>query len=130
MANAELKALTAADLAGLAALADDSGLCGEGLGGEPGIFSARWAGPDKDFRLAMQLVEDNLGRIGPDAGRDAHFICALSPCWPDGHVANFEGRVDGTLVRPPAGHHGLGDGPCFKTRTAGRTHGEKCGRTG
>src|SRR3546814_2165987 len=124
MANAELKALTAADLAGLAALADDSGLCGEGLGGEPGIFSARWAGPDKDFRLAMQWVEDNLGRIGPDAGRDAHFICALSLCWPDGHVENFEGRVDGTLVWPPRGDKGFGYDPMFQPWHHDLTFGE------
>src|SRR3546814_12196725 len=116
MANAELKALTAADLAGLAALADDSGLCVEALGGEPGIFSARWAGPDKDFRLAMQLVEDNLGRIGPDAGRDAHFICALSLCWPDGHAENFDGRVVRTPLWPPRGDTAFGFDQMFPPR--------------
>lgn len=114
IANAELKARSAADLSGLPALADDSGLCVEALGGEPGIFSARWAGPDKDFRLAMQLVEDNLERTGPGTGRDAHFVCALSLCWPDGHVENFEGRVDGTLVWPPRGDNGFGYDPMFQ----------------
>lgn len=114
IANAELKARSAADLSGLPALADDSGLCVEALGGEPGIFSARWAGPAKDFALAMQLVEDNLERVGPDGGRDAHFICALSLCWPDGHVENFEGRVDGALVWPPRGDKGFGYDPMFQ----------------
>lgn len=114
VANAELKARSATDLSGLPALADDSGLCVEALGGEPGIFSARWAGEAKDFGLAMQLVEDNLGRVGPHAGRDAHFVCALSLCWPDGHVENFEGRVDGTLVWPPRGDKGFGYDPMFQ----------------
>ncbi|PTD26255.1 RdgB/HAM1 family non-canonical purine NTP pyrophosphatase [Sphingomonas fennica] len=114
IANAELKARAAADLSGLPALADDSGLCVEALGGEPGIFSARWAGETKEFGLAMQLVEDNLGKLGPDVGRDAHFICALSICWPDGHIESFEGRVDGTLVWPPRGDKGFGYDPMFQ----------------
>ncbi|AGH48227.1 dITP/XTP pyrophosphatase [Sphingomonas sp. MM-1] len=114
VANAELKARAAADLSGLPALADDSGLCVEALGGEPGIFSARWAGETKDFGLAMQLVEDNLGKLGPDVGRDAHFVCALSICWPDGHIESFEGRVDGTLVWPPRGDKGFGYDPMFQ----------------
>ena len=112
VANAELKAMQAADLSGLPALADDSGLCVEALNGEPGIFSARWAGPGKDFGLAMQLVEDNLAK-NPDAPRDAHFVCALALAWPDGHVEWFEGRVDGTLVWPPRGEHGFGYDPMF-----------------
>lgn len=114
IANAELKALQAADLSGLPALADDSGLCVEALGGEPGIFSARWAGPDKDFSLAMRLVHDALERQGPDAGRNAHFICALALAWPDGHVEAFEGRVDGLLVWPPRGTKGFGYDPIFQ----------------
>ncbi|MPT47364.1 MAG: RdgB/HAM1 family non-canonical purine NTP pyrophosphatase [Sphingobium sp.] len=114
IANAELKALTAADLSGLPALADDSGLVVEALNGDPGIFSARWAGPDKDFGLAMQKVWDALGEKGPDAGRDAHFICALALAWPDGHVEAFEGRVDGTLVWPPRGDKGFGYDPIFQ----------------
>jgi XTP/dITP diphosphohydrolase len=124
VANAELKALQAADLSGLPALADDSGLCVEALGNEPGIFSARWAGPDKDFGLAMQLVEDNLARTGPEANRDAHFICALALAWPDGHVEWFEGRVDGTLVWPPRGSRGFGYDPMFIPDGHEQTFGE------
>ncbi len=112
-ANAELKALLAADLSGMPAIADDSGLCVEALGLEPGIFSARWAGPDKDFGLAMRLVEEHLERAGPEAGRDAHFMCALAVAWPDGHLEVFEGRVDGVLVWPPRGTRGFGYDPMF-----------------
>ena len=114
IANAELKALQAADLSGLPALADDSGLCVEALGGEPGIFSARWAGPDKDFNLAMRLVHDAVTAKGPEAGRNAHFMCALALAWPDGHVEAFEGRVDGVLVWPPRGTQGFGYDPMFQ----------------
>jgi len=114
IANAELKALQAADLSGLPALADDSGLCVEALNGDPGIFSARWAGPDKDFNLAMRLVWEAIGAKGPDAGRGAHFICALALAWPDGHVEAFEGRVDGMIVWPPRGDKGFGYDPIFQ----------------
>jgi XTP/dITP diphosphohydrolase len=124
VANAELKALQAADLSGLPALADDSGLCVEALGGEPGIFSARWAGQERDFGLAMRLVEQNLAGKGPDAPRDAHFVCALALAWPDGHVEWFEGRVDGTLVWPPRGTHGFGYDPMFQPIGHDRTFGE------
>ena len=113
LANAELKALQAADLTGLPALADDSGLCVDALNGEPGIFSARWAGETKDFRVAMQRVNDAIEATGPDASRDAHFICVLALAWPDGHVEWFEGRVDGTLVWPPRGTGGFGYNPIF-----------------
>jgi XTP/dITP diphosphohydrolase len=123
-ANAELKARAAADLSGIPALADDSGLCVEALNLEPGIFSARWAGPDKDFGYAMRLVEEHLVRVGPEAGRDAHFICALSLCWPDGHVETFEGRVDGTLVWPPRGTQGFGYDPMFLPHGYSETFGE------
>ena len=108
VANAELKALQAADLSGLPALSDDSGLCVDALKGEPGIFSARWAGPDKDFALAMRRVEDRFAALPPETGRDAHFVCALALAWPDGHLEWFEGRVDGTLVWPPRGDKGFG----------------------
>jgi len=108
VANAELKARAAADLSGLPALADDSGLCVEALGGDPGIFSARWAGESKDFDAAMALVEQRVQESGPDAPRDAHFVCALALAWPDGHVEWFEGRVDGHLVWPPRGENGFG----------------------
>jgi XTP/dITP diphosphohydrolase len=124
IANAELKARQAADLSGLPALADDSGLCVEALGGEPGIFSARWAGPKKDFGDAMRLVEQKLEQAGPDAGRDAHFICALALAWPDGHVESFEGRVDGVLVWPPRGDHGFGYDPVFQPIGHEQTFGE------
>ncbi|WP_028967021.1 RdgB/HAM1 family non-canonical purine NTP pyrophosphatase [Sphingomonas phyllosphaerae] len=111
--NAELKARAAADLSGLPALADDSGLCVDALGGDPGIFSARWGGPEKDFGHAMRLIEDKLAET-PDAPRDAHFVCALALAWPDGHVEWFEGRVDGTLVWPPRGDKGHGYDPVFQ----------------
>lgn len=114
LANAELKARSAADLSGLPALADDSGLAVEALGGDPGIYSARWAGEQKDFGLAMRLVHEHLERAGPAAGRDAHFICALSLCWPDGHIESFEGRVDGLIVWPPRGTQGFGYDPIFR----------------
>ena len=132
LANAELKALQAADLTGLPALADDSGLCVDALGGDPGIFSARWAEPGfkvpsmrsmdgspaqggegKDFKVAMQRVNEAIEAVGPDASRDAHFICVLALAWPDGHVEWFEGRVDGTLVWPPRGTGGFGYNPIF-----------------
>jgi XTP/dITP diphosphohydrolase len=113
-ANAELKARFSADLTGLPALADDSGLCVDALDGDPGIFSARWAGEPRDFGRAMELVESNLKAKGPDAGRDAHFVCALSICWPDGHVVTVEGRVDGHLVWPPRGDKGFGYDPMFQ----------------
>lgn len=114
VANAELKARSAADLSGLPALADDSGLAVEALGGDPGIYSARWAGESKDFGVAMQLVHEHLERAGPEAGRDAHFVCALSLCWPDGHIESFEGRVDGRIVWPPRGTQGFGYDPIFQ----------------
>lgn len=122
--NAELKAMQAADLSGLPALADDSGLCVEALNGDPGIFSARWAGESKDFGLAMRLVEDNLQKLGPDVDRDAHFICALALAWPDGHVEWFEGRVDGLLVWPPRGENGFGYDPMFLPDGHEQTFGE------
>ncbi|UVO49854.1 RdgB/HAM1 family non-canonical purine NTP pyrophosphatase [Sphingomonas sp. SUN019] len=121
--NAELKARAAADLSGLPALADDSGLCVAALGGDPGIFSARWAGEAKDFGLAMRLIEDNLART-PDAPRDAHFVCALALAWPDGHIEWFEGRVDGTLVWPPRGDQGFGYDPMFLPVDGSETFGE------
>jgi XTP/dITP diphosphohydrolase len=124
VANAELKALQAADLSGLPALADDSGLCVEALNGDPGIFSARWAGETKDFAVAMQRVEDKLAALPPDTGRDAHFVCALALAWPDGHVEWFEGRADGVLVWPPRGEHGFGYDPVFVPHGHDVTYGE------
>ena len=107
-ANAELKARAAADLSGLPALADDSGLCVDALKGDPGIYSARWAGEAKDFGAAMALVHQRMDEAGAELGRDAHFVCALSLCWPDGHIETFEGRIDGTLCWPPRGTRGFG----------------------
>jgi XTP/dITP diphosphohydrolase len=123
-ANAELKAREAADLSGLPAIADDSGLCVDALQGDPGIYSARWAGPDKDFGVAMRLVEQHLQEAGPEAGRDAHFICALSVAWPDGDIVTFEGRIDGTLVWPPRGTLGFGYDSMFVPLGGTRTYGE------
>ena len=124
VANAELKALQAADLSGFPALADDSGLCVEALGGEPGIFSARWGGDGKDFDLAMRRVEERLAALGPDVSRAAHFVCALALAWPDGHVEWFEGRVAGTLVWPPRGDRGFGYDPMFVANGMDQTFGE------
>jgi XTP/dITP diphosphohydrolase len=124
VANAELKAQQAADLSGLPALADDSGLCVEALGGEPGIFSARWAGENRDFNEAMRRVEAAIAASGPNPGRDAHFVCALALAWPDGHVEWFEGRVDGILVWPPRGDKGFGYDAMFLPDGGDETFGE------
>jgi XTP/dITP diphosphohydrolase len=119
--NAELKARAAALAARLPALADDSGLVVPALGGGPGIYSARWAGPEKDFRVAMERVQRELG---DRADRRAYFICALAMAWPDGHVESFEGRVDGTLVWPPRGSRGFGYDPMFLPEGGTVTFGE------
>ena len=115
-ANALLKAVSAVDLSGLPALADDSGLCVEALGGEPGVYTANWAEqPDgsRDWNAAMRKVEDRLQMLGPDASRAAHFICTLAVAWPDGSDALFEGRVEGELTWPPRGTMGFGYDPVF-----------------
>jgi XTP/dITP diphosphohydrolase len=119
--NAALKARAAALAARLPALADDSGLVVPALEGAPGIYSARWAGPRKDFAIAMERVQDELG-ASPD--RRAHFVCALALGWPDGHVEVFEGRVDGTLVWPPRGSRGFGYDPMFLPEGGVQTFGE------
>jgi len=118
--NAEIKALAAATTAELPALSDDSGLCVDALGGDPGIYSARWAGPDKDFRIAMEKVHAALdGRHSR-----AHFICALCLAWPDGHMETVEGRVDGEIVWPPRGEKGFGFDPIFRPDGHDITFGE------
>ena len=126
--NAELKARSAADLTGLPALADDSGLCVEALGGMPGVFSARWAEAregGRDFSLAMQRVWEQVEACGPRVSRDAHFVCALAIAWPDdGQTESFEGRVDGTLVWPPRGEKGFGYDPIFEPEGYEQTFGE------
>jgi XTP/dITP diphosphohydrolase len=121
IANAELKAMAAARDSGLPALADDSGLVVPALDDAPGVLSARWAGPDKDFRLAMRRVEDALAGI---ADRRAHFACALSLAWPDGHRETFEGFVHGRLVFPPRGERGFGYDPIFIANGRHITFGE------
>jgi XTP/dITP diphosphohydrolase len=115
VANAELKALVAADLSGLPALADDSGLCVDALLGEPGVYTANWAETPagRDWLLAMRRVEDALAAKGPDASRDAHFVCTLALAWPDGHVQWFEGKAEGRLTWPPRGQAGFGFDPVF-----------------
>ena len=126
--NADLKAREAADLSGLPALADDSGLCVDALHGAPGIFSARWAEDEqgnRDWLRAMKKVWREVEAAGPDAGHDAHFACALAIAWPnDGQAENFEGRVDGTLTWPPRGDKGFGYDPIFVPAGHEATFGE------
>ena len=117
--NAQIKALAAAQATGLPALADDSGFCVAGLGGAPGVFSARWAGPDKDFGPAIARVLTELG----DGDRRAWFVCALCMAWPDGHTDTFIGRVDGTVVTP-RGTAGFGYDPAFLPQGGSLTYGE------
>lgn len=118
--NARLKAV-AATRSGLPALADDSGFCVAALGGAPGVLSARWAGPEKDFGAAMTRVWEGAA-VSPD--RRAWFVCALCLAWPDGATATFLGRVEGTLVWPPRGGNGFGYDPMFKPAGGALTFGE------
>jgi XTP/dITP diphosphohydrolase len=120
-ANAELKALAAARASGKPALADESGLVVPALGGDPGVYSARWAGPDRDFARAMRLVEAGLA-----GGRDrrAHFVAALTLGWPDGHLETFRGEVHGALIWPPRGDRGFGYDPIFVADGQRQTFGE------
>ena len=126
--NADLKAREAADLSGLPALADDSGLCVDALHGAPGIFSARWAEDadgNRDWARAMEKVWQEVEAAGPEAGHDAHFACALAIAWPnDGQVENFEGRVDGAVTWPPRGSNGFGYDPIFVANGRDVTFGE------
>ena len=125
-ANAALKAVAAAKAARLPAFADDSGLVVDALDGAPGILSARWAGPQKDFNAAMARIERLLqerGAITPDK-RGAHFVSALCVAWPDDHVEEVEARADGTLVWPPRGTAGFGYDPMFVPDGFDRTFGE------
>ena len=114
-ANARIKAIAAAQAAELPAFADDSGLVVDALDGAPGIHSARWAGPEKNFRRAMETIQVKLYERGATAPekRKAHFVSALCVAWPDGHVEDFEAKVDGTLVWPPRGDKGFGYDPMF-----------------
>jgi XTP/dITP diphosphohydrolase len=124
--NARLKALHSARSTGLPALADDSGLEVHDLGGAPGIYSARWAGPSKDFAAAMAKVAGELTarHAWRAPGPGANFICALCLAWPDGETEVFEGRVDGRLVWPPRGTHGFGYDPMFLAAGETETYGE------
>src|ERR1700704_118286 len=124
--NAAIKARAAAAASGLPAFADDSGLLVDALDGDPGIYSARWAGPQKDFRHAMATVEDELRARGAQAGgqRTARFVSALCIAWPDGHIESFEANVEGTLVWPPRGDKGFGYDPMFLPNDHARTFGE------
>jgi XTP/dITP diphosphohydrolase len=119
--NAWIKALAAATATGLPAFSDDSGFCVAVLGGEPGVLSARWAGPEKDFAKAMALVQE---RAGDAEDRRAWFVAALCLGWPDGHTETFLGRVDGTRVWPPRGDKGFGYDPMFLPEGATHTFGE------
>ena len=121
--NALLKARTAAEASGLPALADDSGLSTAALDGAPGIFSARWAGPAKDFALAMRNLEDRILESGREE-REAWFTCALAVAWPGGPAVVVEGRIDGTLTFPPRGGRGFGYDPIFTPEGGGLTFGE------
>jgi XTP/dITP diphosphohydrolase len=121
--NALLKARHAADLSGLPALADDSGLSVAALDGAPGVFSARWAGPGKDFALAMKKVEERLEETASD-DRSAWFTSALAVAWPNGPAVVVEGRIDGTLVFPGRGMRGFGYDPIFAPEGHTLTFGE------
>ncbi len=112
--NASLKALHTANHTGKPALADDSGLVVAALGGAPGIYSARWAGPNKDFSLAMERVREALVEAGcHPIGADAYFTCVLCLAWPNGETHWFEGQVHGNLTFPPRGDKGFGYDPIF-----------------
>jgi XTP/dITP diphosphohydrolase len=119
--NARIKALASATATGLPAISDDSGFCTAALDGAPGVLSARWAGPDKDFAKAMALVHE---RAGEAADQRAWFVAALCLAWPDGHTETFVGRVNGTAVWPPRGEHGFGYDPMFLPEGATETFGE------
>jgi XTP/dITP diphosphohydrolase len=124
--NAAIKAIAAAQATKLPAFADDSGIVVDALDGAPGIYSARWAGPNKDFTTAMTRIERLLqerGAATPDQRR-AHFVSALCVAWPDDHLEEVEARVDGTLVWPPRGTAGFGYDPMFQPDGHARTFGE------
>ena len=124
--NARIKVEAAVKAAGLPAFADDSGLAVDALDGAPGIHSARWAGPDRNFRRAMETIEQRLRERGASAPerRRAQFVSALCVAWPDGHTEQFEARVAGTLVWPPRGEMGFGYDPMFLPDGHERTFGE------
>jgi XTP/dITP diphosphohydrolase len=120
-ANAILKARHTCAATGLPSLADDSGLCVDALHGDPGVYTANWAGPKRDWMRAMRMVEAALDGA---ADRRAHFVAVLALAWPDGHVETFRGEVDGTLVWPPRGSRGFGYDPMFVPAGHAITFGE------
>ena len=129
--NALIKARAAAQASQIPALADDSGLCVDALGGAPGVYTADWAeadrfegGPRRDWYMAMGKVEGLLAEQGPDTDRSGYFACVLAIAWPDGESAVYEGRVDGTLTWPPRGELGFGYDPVFVPLGAAQTFAE------
>lgn len=121
--NALIKASETANFCGQIALSDDSGLCVDDLDGDPGIFSARWAGPKKDFLKASKDIEKKLIEIG-SSNYSAYFICVLAVCWPDGESRIFKGKINGNLNFPPKGNLGFGYDPIFIPRNYDITFGE------
>ena len=121
--NALIKASETANFCGQIALSDDSGLCVDDLDGDPGIFSARWAGPKKDFLKASTDIEKKLKEIG-SSNYSAYFICVLAVCWPDGESRIFKGKINGNLNFPPKGNLGFGYDPIFIPRNYDITFGE------
>jgi len=113
--NALIKARASAEGSGIVALADDSGLCVDALGGEPGVYTADWAETPqgRDWELAMRKVEDSMEALGSNVDRSARFVCTLALCWPDGETALFEGQISGHLTWPPRGELGFGYDPVF-----------------
>jgi XTP/dITP diphosphohydrolase len=115
--NSELKAVASAKASNLPSLADDSGLVIDALNGQPGIYSARWAGPKKDFTIAIKKVHEALRKVDREKKeitlRSARFVCSLALAWPDGKVAIFEGTIEGTICWPPRGNMGFGYDPIF-----------------
>jgi len=124
--NARIKSVAAAIRSGLPALSDDSGLVVDALGGDPGIYSARWAGPDKDFARAMRLIEERLheAKATSPQNRTSRFVAVLSLAFPDGTSEEFRGEVEGTIIWPPRGENGFGYDPLFLPEGFDRTFGE------
>ncbi len=120
-ANAELKARHTAKATSLPSLADDSGMCTDALDGDPGVYTANWAGPKRDFARAMRMVE---AALDGSTNRRARFVSVLTIAWPDGHVQTFRGEVEGTLVWPPRGSRGFGYDPMFMPEGHTITFGE------
>jgi len=119
--NCMIKAKAVSAASGLPCMADDSGLCVAALDGAPGVYSADWAGTPRDFKVAMQRVQDE---VGDATDRSAAFVSTLILCWPDGQYETAEGRIEGTLVWPPRGTQGFGYDPMFLPEGERKTFGE------